>query len=1077
MRTAARLMVVLFVLLVPALVYAQGEIAGVVRDTSGAVLPGVTVEVASPALIEKLRSATTDGAGRYRIIDLRPGSYVITFTLAGFNTVRRPDVELSGSSVVTVDAEMRVGALEETVTVTGEAPVVDTQSTTRERVVSNEVANALPTSRMYYTLGVLIPGVNGNTRDVGGALGDVMGALSVHGSAVGDQRIMQNGVSVMTLTGTGNIGGAVPNVNAAQELAIDTSGSSAERQTGGVVINFIPRDGGNTMSGSVFVTGAAEGQQSNNYTQRLKDQGLRGEMGYKRNWDFNPGVGGALVKDRLWYFYSYRNNGAQNYAPGIFLNKNAFQPGALTYVPADGSDGQPARRALYRHANWWDSQIRTTWQVNSKNKVAATWDQQYRCTCPNGVNQPGDQPAVRTMEATGNYRFPHQRLLHAEWSSPMTTKLLIEAVALYRTERYGTMDLKQSDLELLNVAPELYANYPSMIGFTQVNGNAQVPNGLDFHGPFTTLSNNWGQSGTYRLAMTYVTGSHAFKVGVSDIMGLQRLRTYGPSWDALGRAVRYRVLTTGPNNNAPVFDQVTVYQTPYTLEHRQDHDMGVFAQDRWTWRRLTVNYGVRWDWYNSSTPAQTLEASSLGRPSASFAEISDTVDWKDVSPRFGAAYNLNGDGTTAFKVVLNRYVAGQALANLPATANPLNRLTNSVTRTWVDNNNNALVDCNLANVSAQGPTATGANVAIDTCGAPAGGANLMSTTPTDLVDWDVRRGWSKRSYNWEFSGGVQRQLANGVGLDVSYYRRWYGNFTATDNLAVAPADFRYFDVVVPVDSRLPGGGGNTLTQFVDFATTASATRQPNNKVVFADDIGATQIEHWNGVDVSLNARLKTGLLLQGGTSTGRRTTDNCEVTSKLPEMLGNSPQSVCRQVEPWRTQAKLVAVYALPRFDSLPTALAAALASTQVSATFQSIPGDAMQATYTMPLTELGNASFSSLATMAPCGGSANAGLCLGNSKSINLVYPSSVFDVRQNQLDVRVGRILRFGKTRTSLNFDVYNVLNEDTVLNRNNNFTKTASYNQTTGVGIDNQVNTVWVPTNVLQSRFFKLSATFDF
>src|SRR5215510_1830416 len=149
--------------LVPTAARAQdivsGTIAGVVKDTSGAVLPGVTVEAASPALIERVRSTVTDGAGQYRIVGLRPGTYTLTATLPGFNTFKRENLELSGSNVVTIGIELKVGAIEETVTVSGETPVVDLQSTTKERVMSQEVINALPTGRMYYTLGVLVQGV------------------------------------------------------------------------------------------------------------------------------------------------------------------------------------------------------------------------------------------------------------------------------------------------------------------------------------------------------------------------------------------------------------------------------------------------------------------------------------------------------------------------------------------------------------------------------------------------------------------------------------------------------------------------------------------------------------------------------------------------------------------------------------------------------------------------------------------------------------------------------------------------------------------------------------------------------
>src|ERR1700704_2670333 len=144
----------------PATAYAQASIAGIVKDTSGAVLPGVTVEAASPALIEKVRSVVSDGTGQYQIVNLVPGSYTVTFTLPGFNTVKREGIALSGSFTAKVDADLRVGALEETITVTGETPIVDVQNTKRQRVIDREVIDNIPTSRTAYDLASLIPGVS-----------------------------------------------------------------------------------------------------------------------------------------------------------------------------------------------------------------------------------------------------------------------------------------------------------------------------------------------------------------------------------------------------------------------------------------------------------------------------------------------------------------------------------------------------------------------------------------------------------------------------------------------------------------------------------------------------------------------------------------------------------------------------------------------------------------------------------------------------------------------------------------------------------------------------------------------------
>src|SRR3990172_5784664 len=257
MRKALKVLIVLgaAVLMLPATVRAQAAIAGVVRDASGAVIPGVTVEAASPVLIEKVRTAVTDGNGRFQLIDLRPGTYTVTFTLSGFNTVRREGVTLTGAATTAVDAELRVGALEETITVTGETPLVDVQTTTRQAVLDKNVIEALPSSRNYVTLARMIPGTTGGGSDVGGsATQDVGGSVTVHGSREQDQRVTLNGINTMTLQAGGNIGGQIPDVGSAAEVTVDTSSLSADLPTGGVRINFIPRAGRHTFPNPTFFT-------------------------------------------------------------------------------------------------------------------------------------------------------------------------------------------------------------------------------------------------------------------------------------------------------------------------------------------------------------------------------------------------------------------------------------------------------------------------------------------------------------------------------------------------------------------------------------------------------------------------------------------------------------------------------------------------------------------------------------------------------------------------------------------------------------------------------------------------------
>ena len=238
--------------LIPEFASAQSNatIAGVVKDSSGAVLPGVTVEAASPALIEKVRTVVTDGAGQYKIVNLVPGVYTVTFTLTGFNTVRREGIELTASFTATVNADLRVGSLQETITVSGETPTVDVQNVTQQRVMTRDIMSAVPAGmRSAAQLGVLIPGVTSTNQDVGGTAFSAS-AIAIHGSRLQEQTPLYDGMNYNNGQGRGgNFIAIVTNDATVQEISLETSGLSAESETSGIRTNLIPRDGGNTFRG------------------------------------------------------------------------------------------------------------------------------------------------------------------------------------------------------------------------------------------------------------------------------------------------------------------------------------------------------------------------------------------------------------------------------------------------------------------------------------------------------------------------------------------------------------------------------------------------------------------------------------------------------------------------------------------------------------------------------------------------------------------------------------------------------------------------------------------------------------
>jgi hypothetical protein len=405
--------------LAPAGVSAQGAtqaaITGIVKDTSGAVLPGVTVEASSSALIEKERTAVTDETGRFRIVSLPPGIYSVTFTLTGFSPVRREGLELAGSFTATVNADLKVGTLEETVTVTGEAPIVDVQSAQRQQVLKSDVVSSIPASRSYEMLAALVPGIQLNTtsQNVGGINGPAPPFFGGHGGAGTEGRLNMDGIG--TGGATGGVSLLIVDTGNAAEITVSTTGGLADAEIGGPIINVVPRTGGNEFSGQFVGSGAGPAMQSDNFTQALRDQGVLSPSKLEKVWDANLAIGGPIKRDKLWFFATTRSQGSYVTVSNTYFNQNAGNPNAWTYVPDFNHQSE--------NDSWWrNSSLRTTWQLTPRNKLAAFWDEQSSCQRCKGGGNPTTAP-----EASAPNDIPWMRAYQAVWSSPISNRVLVEA--------------------------------------------------------------------------------------------------------------------------------------------------------------------------------------------------------------------------------------------------------------------------------------------------------------------------------------------------------------------------------------------------------------------------------------------------------------------------------------------------------------------------------------------------------------------------------------------------------------------------------------------------------------------------
>jgi hypothetical protein len=580
---------------------------------------------------------------------------------------------------------------------------------------------------------------------------------------------------------------------------------------------------------------------------------------------------------------------------------------------------------------------------------------------------------------------------------------------------------------------------PGMISVTDTGPGAYRPNMV--YRSAATYSNNFNTTFHWRLNASYVTGAHALKVGVNDAWGSSDATTY--------TRVPYAYTFNTPVGAAPTPSLITEYVTPYTVSTDVNHDFGLFAQDKWTTGRATISLGLRFDKATSSYPQSTLGPTAFAPArNVTFPETQQ-VSWSDVTPKMGFAYDLRGDGKTALKISLNKYLQGfgTSFAIVP-DPNPVSAAVGfgNTTRTWNDANHNYIPDCDLSNRT---PGANGE------CGAlanPNFGSNNVSALLNQLkFDPNLQTGYGKRGYNWEFSAGVQQQLTSRMSLDIGFFRRWYGNFQVVDNLALNTAtDFNYINITVPADSRLPGGGGYTVTGFPVIKPSVGfggfVTNQ--NVVKLSDDVG-NQIQHWNGVDVNLSSRLQNGFFASGGFSTGRTSNDNCDIVTKLPEVAYESnnffspfffttiPTQYCKRDGVFLTQVKANAGYNIPKIDVL------------VAGTYQDLPGVNVEARANLPfLPGVGGLQI------------------LPGLNGYHIIEPGLENGGRLHQLDIKFSKILRAGRTRTLIGLDIYNTFNVDTVTGQDNGYTPVPGG------------QAIWqVPNLILQARFIKISAQIDF
>ena len=838
-------------LLLPATVGAQGSISGLVEDTTGGILPGVTVEADSPVNIEGTITAFTDGSGRFTIVNLRPGEYAVTFTLPGFNTFVRDGLLLIGNAALQVNAQMAVGALEETVTVSGESPVVDVQQVRRQFVATRQMMDVLPAARTFSARALLIPGV----RNTG--MGEGQYWPAVHGSTWKDAQTMNDGMRANSTVDDGQWQmGWEMNDAATAELTFEAGGAPAEAQVGGVIQNAIPKEGGNTFSGTWFTYYGAEALSSDN----AKDPALREIIGEPNrlayDYDTNPAFGGRFIRDRLWFFTSMRGLDRKTWANDTFFAEvdGECHPVSVdcAYRPDSAYLGEPGSQA-YSRSYSMTGLLRLTNQINDRHKWRLGFERVNRQHPLSGasISRP-PEAANRILQPTGYHA-------QARYTASISNRLLLEAGFSVQYNKWRREQFSWNE------------GRPS---------TRDVSTGKE-GGAFWITGWQPEKSRYFKSSVSYVTGSHNFKAGFEHRWGSIEL-------DQPMYADTRQYFYDGPDN--PI--GVMVLATPLgrglgeegNYKGQIDYDTGLFAQDSWTLGRWTLNLGGRADLFSSSVPPQYAPAGTWV-PERTFPRYPGPA-WNTIVGRLGVAYDVFGDGRTALKGTVHQYVSSES-TRLAMEVNPLSSFTWSAAqeyRSWDD------LDGNRSIVGPEG------RVQYEEVGAS---PNVNFGTANDLTDLDL-----DREGHWEFNAQLQHELVSGVSTSFGWYRRNYYNQWHRANLSQDANSFSPFNVTGPADPRLQQWSAQALTLYnVNPEAFGNVSR----------GIRTTPLNdrRYDGFEWTLDGRMPNGAFFGGSVTTEKTQEDVCGVDETSTAQWYNL-SLWCDYPRAWQSLYKAHGAYPLP---------------------------------------------------------------------------------------------------------------------------------------------------------------------
>jgi len=1006
-------------LLLPGAAHAQSQFTGTIKDTSGAVLPGVTVEVASPVLIEKTRSVTTDESGAFRIVDLRAGVYTMTFSLEGFSTVKREGVELPSNFTMTVNTELRVGSLEETLTVTGAAPTVDVQSTTKSQVLNREALDAIPTGRTIQGMGQLITGVSLNIPDVGGSRAMQQTYMSTHGLGAAQTTVQVDGLVVNGLDGDGAVQNYF-NSSMSQEMVYTTSGAAADVSGGGVRLNMIPRDGGNIFSGSGFVGFQDKSFQSDNLTDDLKARGMTTPDGIGKLSNFEGAVGGPIMKNKLWFAGSARRfhldtlpADAVESIPGTALPNRAPLPSG-----EPGVDKQSIT----------SFQARLVWQVSQSTKLSAYNDRILKNR--GAAMVAGFDPAT----ASQPWNSPIYTTGSVKVTSTVSSRLLVEGGFSTNYERYNII-----------MQPGIQKQRGSADWFTTVN-KQDIGLGTQWNAPVNT---NGQYPDRYAISgsVSYVTGAHNTKVGLQNTWG-----QYHRTREANGDLRAYF-------RNGTAF-QAVILNTPLDWKDELHGDLGIFGQDSWTLNRLTVNYGARWERFSHGIPEETSPA---GRFTAArtFGPV-DWPTWTSFSPRGGAVYDLFGNQKTAIKFSMGKFMQAGS-TGFSESYNPLALTTAAVD--WTDLNGDGVPQGELGCVYLNAGCEMNLSGNATRAGQLPKGFGVLSLSN---VDPDI-----KRMYNIETSLSVQHEVRQGLSVTAGWYHRDFKNLRRRDNVLQSFADYTPYTIYSPIDGSditIYNVSAAKVSSISYLDTNASSDRKmwfngfeynfnarlPRGITLFGGGMSEKTLAQV--CDEQSNPNL---LLYCDQTKSGIPFRTQFKVAGSVPVYYGIQVGVSFQTLPGYR-----FGLGALAGGEGGPTG-----PTGQPSALQLNTPnggGTVYQITSATAYT-----ASSPCVAQGKCtvGQRVDPGL-LVSTLNVPIIAPNTEFGDRINQLDLNVSKSIRIGKYTVQPKFDLFNALNVSPVYAVRN-----SAQSATTAGFLLYGTSSYMQPQSILNGRVFQIGANVKF